>query len=805
MKISYKWLKEFVDVNAEPAEIDRVLTNLGIEIEKIIDCREKYAKFFVGIVTKCEEVEGSDHLHYCEVSTGEELSKVICGAPNVALGQKIVLGKSGAVVPVNGMVLEKRKIRGVESNGMICSKYELGIEEDHSGIWVLPEDAQIGTAISDYLNEDDVIFEISITPNRGDCLSHLGIARELAAYYQIPVNMPALNLKENSEDINEFVQVEIIDPEKNPRYIARLVKNVKIGESPDWLKKRLMDCGLRPINNVVDVTNLVLMEVNQPLHAFDYNKLAGHKIIVRTALDGEKFTTLDSKERILDSKMLMICDAEKPVAVAGVMGGENSEITDQTTNVLIEAAFFNPSSVRRTAKTLGIQSDSSYRFERGVDIEKVTYAASRAAQLIAELSGGEVVSGMVDTYPQKLEIKKINIGLIKLNRVIGLALTASEVEALLKRLYFDIESIDDKSLVVVPPSFRTDITSEIDVIEEVAILYGYDNIPPQFISQIDSNAIPMPENLRSPKLRKKIKNFFVNRGFNEILTQNMIEPAIATKFTDNLVEIANPLGEELSIMRPNILPSFLKSISYNLRVGNHSLKFFEIGKVFNVTDDNSDFIQGIREEDNLMIALSGNTSSKQWGVSEKSFDFYDIKGIISELFDFLKIRKYKFTSIEDDITGFSPNRMSISINKMNFGYFGEVNKDFLKNYDIEKPVFVCILNLSKLYKLEIPDPKYSKISPYPPALRDIAFVVQNNVSGGEILSEIKNTAGNYLQDLNLFDIYEGKQLGEGNKSLAYNLVFSSESKTLTDEEIEPIMQKITERIEKKFSAVIRKF
>lgn len=805
MRISYNWLKEFVNINVEAAEIDRVLTNLGIEVEKIYNNREKFEKFYVGLVEKCESVENSDHLSYCEVTTGNNLYKVICGAPNVSVGQKVVLGTAGAVVPANGIKLEKRKIRGYESNGMICSKFELEIEEDHSGIWVLPDNATLGQPLADYLNEDDIIFEISITPNRGDCLSHLGIARELAAYFNIPVKMPQINISESNENISDNIKVEIKDLIKNPRYVARLIKNVNIKESPEWLKKRLISVGLRPINNVVDVTNLVLMEVNQPLHSFDFDKISGKKIVIRTAREGEKFTTLDSKERILDSEMLMICDSEKPVAIAGVMGGENSEITNQTSNVLIEAASFNPSSVRRTSKKLAIQSESSYRFERGVDFDKIIYAANRAASLIAELSGGQVVKGIVDEYPVNLFKPEINLKLSNVNKVIGISLNLNEVKSLLTRLNFDINKDTSESLIVVPPSYRNDIELEIDVIEEIARLYGYENIEPLFVSQIDSNSSTIPEKLAIPNLRKKIKNFYVNRGYNEILTQNMIEPNVASKFTEKFVEIANPLGEELSIMRPNILPSLLKSISNNVRVGNHSLKLFEIGKEFNISDEKNLFIDGVKESEKLLLGIYGYSELKQWSIPERNYDFYDIKGSVIELLDFLKMKKYKFEKLSDNIPGFSANKLSISINQNQIGIFGEINKELLKIYDIEKPVFTAIIDLEKIYQLQIPEPKFTKISPFPPALRDIAFVVDESTPAGDILAEIKSNAGNYLKELSLFDIYQGKQLGEMKKSLAFNLIFSAENKTLTDEEIDPIMKKVIEKIETKFSAIVRKF
>jgi phenylalanyl-tRNA synthetase beta chain len=804
MKISLKWLKEFVDIDVSPLEIDKVLTDLGIEVEKIIYNREKYNNFFIGEVLKSEFVEGSDHLHYCEVTTGKEQHKVICGAPNVAVGQKVIIGIAGAIVPVNGLKLEKRKIKGYESNGMICSPYELEISEDHSGILVLPNDAKIGMPLYEYLDEDDVIFEISITPNRGDCLSHLGIAREIAAFYKKEITFPAVHPTNSSDDVFKYANVIIESKELNPRYTAKVVKNVTVKESPDWLKKKLNSVGLRPINNIVDVTNLILMEINQPLHAFDLDRIANHTIIIRHPQEGEKFITLDSKERILDSEMLMICDNNSPIAIAGVMGGENTEISEGTKNVLIESAYFNPSSIRRTAKKLGIQSEAAYRFERGVDYDMIDYAANRAAELIAELSGGEIVSGIIDVKAKIVEKNSINLNIAKSNKIIGYYIPKVQVIDLLHRLNFKITEIDEDNLIVVPPSYRNDIEIEIDVIEEIARLYGYDNIEPQYVSQIDLNSKGIPVELSLPKNRNIIRNFFANRGFNEILTQNMIEPKIAMQFDNNLIEIANPLGEELSIMRPSMLPSVLKSISNNIRVGNSSIKFFEIGKIFLPSENQKNFIKGISEEENLIVALYGENTNKQWGITNRNFDFFDIKGIATELFEFLKVNKFKFISNDEPIKGYSPNSLSVSVNKQHIGVIGEVAKDLLKQYDIEKKVYVFELQLNKFYDLKFEEAKYQKISPFPPILRDLAFIVDKNIPAGQIFSEINSLGGNYLKELNLFDLYEGKSIPEGQKSIAFNLVFSSDTKTLTDAEIEPLMLKIIAKIETKFQATLRK-
>lgn len=804
MKISLKWLKEFIDLDVTPDEIDKVLTDLGIEVEKIIYNKEKYNNFYVGLVTKSEEVADSDHLHYCEVSTGNNNYKVICGAPNVAVGQKVVLGTVGAIVPANGLKLEKRKIRGLESTGMICSKYELEIDEDHSGIWVLPDDAKEGTPLFEYLQEDDVIFEISVTPNRGDCLSHLGIARELAAFYRKDLKLPNVHLITSNNSIHDFAKVEIVATEKNPRYIAKMIQNVEIKESPEWLKKKLISVDIRPINNVVDVTNLILMEFNQPLHAFDFDKIEGGKIIIKTANEEEKFTTLDSKERILDAEMLMICDAKKSIAIAGVMGGENSEITNSTKNVLLEAAYFQPSSIRRTAKKLGIQSEASYRFERGVDIDNLEFVANRAAQLIAELSGGTVLNGTIDIYPNKITKNEITLRFQKCKQIIGYTISNDEILDLLKRLNFKITKHDENSIKVIPPSYRNDIQLEIDVIEEIARLFGYDNIKPQYFTQINFNTDGIPENLAVPKLRNSIRSFLANRGFNEILTQNMIEPTAVKFFTEEYVEISNPLGEELSIMRPSMIPSVLKSISNNIRVGNNSLKFFEIGKVFIPTDDTNTFVNGVREAERLIVAFYGTANSKQWGIGERNFDFYDAKGLVNELMDFLKIKKFKTVVSTEQIPGFSANSLIIQVNKKNIGVVGEISKELIKYYDIENSIYLIQIDLDVLYKIETPAPKYQKISPYPPILRDLAFLVDKEIPAGNLQQEIANIGSNYLKELNLFDLYEGKQIPENKKSIAFNLVFSSETKTLTDQEIEPIINKIIQSLETKFGAIIRK-
>jgi phenylalanyl-tRNA synthetase beta chain len=803
MYLSYSWLKEFVDFDLAPQELDSILTMLGIEVESIEFQREKYNNFFTAEVIKKEKHPNADKLSVCNLSINDRELQVICGAPNVEAGQKVILGISGAVVPNGGFTLEKRKIRGIESNGMICSQVELGIGEDSSGIHVLPADTPVGIPLADYLGLNDIIFEISVTPNKSDCLSHLGIARELSAYLRKPINYNTPELIEGFEKIEDIAGVTIEDAEKCPRYTARVIYDCKITESPDWLKRIIKNAGLRSINTAVDVTNLVLMESGQPLHAFDLDMLANKKIIVKTVNDGTKFTSLDGKERILDSEMLMICDAEKPIAIGGVMGGENSEISANTKNILLESAYFNPISVRKTSKKLSLQSDSSYRFERGVDISHVPIALDRAAQLIAQLSGGNIAAGRIDVYPNVIEQKVITLRYHRVNKIIGIDFTKEQIVEMLQALHFTIMEMNEEHVIVKVPYFRVDADFEVDLIEEIARLYNYDNITPYYSSEINFQQVDVAKHLSVPSLRNKIRNWFVSNGFNEILTQNQIDPRSAKFYTDEPVEIANPLGEELSIMRPGFTPSFLKVINRNHRNGNHDLKIFEIGKIFRKENIEGQFIDGISETEHLAVALTGSSFGSQWGMPVKDCDFYDIKGIAESLFKYLRINDYKFNEFDGSEPLFSKNTLIPEIFGKSIGYVGEIKKDALKYYDIEKNVFMIVINLKNLYDIYQISLKYSPISQYPKVTRDLAFVFPQSQRAGEVLELIQNKGIEFLKSVNLFDIYEGKNIGEGKKSLAFSLEFSSMDRTLTDEDTDPVIKNIIKDVELTFNAQLR--
>ncbi len=806
MQISYKWLKELVDFQYSPEELDHILTMLGIEVEGITDNRKKYENFYTAKVLKKGKHPDADKLSVCSVQWGSTINNVVCGAPNVAEGQTVVLGVNGAVVPNGGFTIENRTLRGVTSEGMICSRKELDLGEDHSGIWVLPEDVPDGLPLATYLKLDDAVMEISVTPNRADCLSHLGLAREIASRSGSVARKPSFELRENGPDINTVAQVVVEDPENCPRYCARVVRGVKNMESPQWLKDRLIATGFRPLNLPADVTNLVLIECGQPLHAFDLDQLAQSKIVVKTAGDKDKFITLDDKERELDDKMLMICDAEKYVAVGGVMGGANSEITSGTQNILIESAFFKPQSVRRTAKKLGLMSESSYRFERGTDIDNLPWALDRAASLMAELGGGEVAKGMIDVYPQKQEKNTIRVNAEKANRIIGSNIPMAEMISMLKSILFDIVEEGDGYFVVEPPSFRVDQELEIDVIEEIVRLYNYDNLEPDYTSNIDFSGTGVHEDLSVPPLKHTIRDYFVNRGFREILTQNMLDPGSAAMFTDNPVYIANPLGEELSIMRPSMIPSVLMTVERNLRFGNSSMALFEIGKVFGrIPSGEKSFIPGFKEEELLVVTACGRQFPQQWDIPDKAVDYYTIKGIFEDFCKFLKCDFLKLKPVNGNHPAFSKNTLAIVYKKDVIGYIGGIDPKALKQFSIESPVYMMELKLQELYSYPWANPRYKPVAPFPGSSRDLAFLLDTAVEAEVVRKAIAAAGGELLRKVDVFDVYTGKNIPEGKKSIAYKLIYSSDEKTLTDQEIEESVRKIVNSIETGFNAELRKF
>lgn len=805
MRISYNFLKEFVDLDITPNDVAKTLTSLGFEVEEIFDFGQKYQNIVIGEVLVCDKI--SDKLTFCKVSDGKNIHEVVCGAPNVAHGQKVVLALPGAIIPKNNVVIKPTTIRGYNSNGMICSEDELEIGDCNTEILVMNQDAPIGKNFGEYFGLNDVVFEIAVTPNRGDCLSHLGIARELSAYFNLPLKIPYWEAKESSTDkIEDLVSIEILDANKCPRYSARIVRNITVSESPNWLKSRLILLGLRPINAIVDVTNYVMMELGQPLHAFDYDKLAGKKIIVRTAVDGEKFVTLDGKERTLDSTMLMICDAEKPVAIGGVMGGENSEITPATRNVLLESAYFNPVSIRRTSKKLGLTSDSSYRFERGVDYNNIVFALNRAANLIAMLGNGELVAGYIDIYPAKIFRKFVSFRFDRARKIIGSDIPNERMEKILTNLGFKVEKRSNERILFEVPSYRFDVEQEIDLIEDIARFYGYDNIPQDRSFTISYSGYEGKTLLDVPELRQKIKDYFVARGFTEILTQNLYSPKKTLYFcNEEMIEIENPLGEEYSIVRPSIFPLILEVAKYNINVGKKDIRFFEIGKEFKKNVNSQKFIEGIEEREVLAIAISGQKYPLQWGFENRKVDFYDLKGIVEHFFASFKIDNFEIVGTTDKNEIFTSEYSIIKINGRTCGEFGLISSRIKKLFDLEEDIYLFSLDLEPIYTRQKSVEKYEKISPFPVIRRDLAFVVADDVLSFDMLKVIWENGGEFLRDVQIFDVYKGKNIGEGRKNLAFALFFNSHERTLTDEEVQEAINRIVDCVTSQFKAEIRIF
>ncbi|MCL2040152.1 MAG: phenylalanine--tRNA ligase subunit beta [Bacteroidetes bacterium] len=604
------------------------------------------------------------------------------------------------------------------------------------------------------------------------------------------------------------ISVKINNPELCPRYTARVIENVKMQSSPMWLQNTLNNIGLRPKNIVVDVTNYVLMDIGQPLHAFDYDTIEKHKIEVKNGFN-QKFITLDDKERQLTEDMLMICDAEKPIAIAGVMGGKNSEITDNSANIVIESAYFNASSIRKTSKTLGVVSDASYRFERGTDVDICMYALDLATEMIMELAGGKVYNDIIDIYPSPIIPKAIEFRFEKARQIIGADIPNAIMTSIFKYLGFDTKtSVKSKSIIVTIPNRRVDIFAEIDLIEEVARIINYDNITPNYASIVNFKDDDLPSYLKPLPLRNKIRNYLVHNGYTELLTQNIIDPASAALTHNKYICIENPLGSEMSVMRPSMLPSVLKAVSHNLRQGNHNLKLFETSKVFLPQNNISNsFIEGIDEREQLVIAFTGNTNPRQWGIPDKSIDFFDVKGNIAELLDFMRIPKRKTNPITintEHLNIFDANSTEIFTNKTSIGFMGQIKKNVLEKYEIDAPLYVAMLDLTTISEVPIPTSNYAPVSQYPAIKRDLVFIVSENITSKEIRKTIIDKGSNILKSVCVFDIYRGKNIEKDKYSIGFELTFNSNEKTLTDTEVENDITKIIQSVEKNFNAELRR-
>ncbi|HPI38192.1 MAG TPA: phenylalanine--tRNA ligase subunit beta [Ignavibacteriaceae bacterium] len=798
MKISLNWLKNYIDLSGIPIdEIESALTMVGLEVENVENQEKMFNNFVIGYVKEKNKHPKADKLTVCIVSTGDEEHTVVCGAPNVDAGQKIVLALPGAIVPQNGIVISKAKIRGVESNGMICSEAELGIGNDHSGILVLDSSLKEGMTLSEAMQLNDVIFEIGITPNRPDALSHIGVARDLAALYNRKMNLPETKQSHSEKNVSEFASVEVEDAINCPRYSAKVVLNVEIKDSPLWLQQRIKSIGLRPINNVVDVTNFILYELGQPLHAFDLDRLSGKKIVVKKAGAVSDFVTLDSKQRKLTPETLLICDAKNPVAIAGVMGGENSEVTTATQNVLIESAYFNPSSVRKTSKTLGLSTDSSYRFERGCNPHITPLAAERAAQLIAEMSGGEIVEGLIDVYPAKILPKEISLRKQQVERILGYPIPDKKIRNIFIGLGFEILSEDKDCMFISVPPFRPDIEREIDLIEEIARINGYDNIPT--ISRI---GITLQEKIDETSFTSELKEILSGLGFNEMYSTTL-QGEKSANLTGNAIKLLNPSSIEMSFLRTSLIPGGIETVKKNLNVKEKNIMLFEIGKVFQKVNEKIESFDDFIEQERLLVLLAGNANEKKWYASERNFDFFDLKGYVFALFKKKNLDNfipYSYNNVGKNLFDFCfeqkyENRV--------IGYGGRISKEVLKGYDIDKDVYCYELIIDEFKKLSGNPQKFKELLRYPKIQRDFAFVFDKKIEFTEIESFIRKNSSGLLKELSLFDVFESESLGSDKRSLAFSLAYYDYERTLTEEEVEKEFYNLIEKIKIEYKAVLR--
>jgi len=799
LKVSLNWLKSLTDIKDIPAdEIIQKLTLAGLEVEDYVNENEKYKDFIVGFVKEKAKHPKADKLSLCTVFDGKSDLQVICGAPNVEVGQKVVFAPIGTTIPKGNFKISKAKIRGIESFGMICSEDELGLSDDHSGIIILPEDKAAGQPVTEALGLNDVILEIAITPNRPDALSHIGVARDLAAIFSRAFSIPEISLTESEKKCGDYASVEVPDNINCPRYSAKVLLNVKVKESPVWLKEAVRKLGMRPINNIVDATNYVMFETGQPLHAFDLDTLAGKKIIVRSTSEKSKFITLDSKERELPPGTLLICDAEKPVAIAGVMGGENSGIIESTKNILIESAYFNPSSIRRTSKYLGLSTDASFRFERGTDPDNTVYAAERAAEIINKISGGEVLKGIIDIYPEKIIQKEIVLRYSRIKRILGYSIAREKVREIITALGMKILSESGEDIAVSIPLSRPDIEREIDLIEEVARIDGYDNIP-----DINKVTITLGEKADESSFTGKVREIAAGLGCFEMIN-NPLQGEKYAKMTSEPVNLVNPLSSDLAYLRTSLMPGALSVVRKNIFSGEKNLKLFEIGNVFikNSSSEINSF-SDFEEKQQLLFLLTGKMNEKSWNREEKSYDFYALKGLVNSFLSKISLDNVlndSYYHIENRI--FDLNFAKI-LNGNEIGAGGKVKKDVLKEFDIDQDVYIFNFSLGLLNNIKALPKKYTEPLRYPKIIKDFAFIFDSSITYEEVSSFIIKSGSGLLKSVNIFDIFVSESIGGNKKSMAFTLEFYDYSRTLTEDEVEKEFNSLISFVTKRFDAKLR--
>ena len=820
MNISYNWLKEYLDFDLQPDEVAAALTSIGLEtggVEEVQTIKGGLEGLVIGEVLTCEDHPNSDHLHITTVNVGGEAPlQIVCGAPNVAAGQKVVVAVNGTKLYDGDQcfTIKKSKIRGVESNGMICAEDEIGIGTDHSGIIVLPSDAIVGTLAKDYYNvKSDYVLEVDITPNRVDATSHYGVARDLAAYLKQAGKPAALRLPSveafKIDDETPAIEVVVENEEACLRYSGVTIKGVTVKESPEWLQNRLRVIGLRPINNVVDVTNFILHELGQPLHSFDAAKIKGNKVVVKAVEAGTKFVTLDGVERTLTDRDLMICNTEEPMCIGGVFGGLDSGVTEQTTDVFLESACFHPTWIRKTARRFGLNTDASFRFERGLDPNNTIYVLKRAALLIQELAGGKITGAIQDVYPKVVEPYRVEVSYAKINSLIGKEIPVETVKSIVDSLEMKIESETAEGLCLRVPVYRIDVQRDVDVIEDILRIYGYNNV--EFNEEVKACLSYQTPTDHSYKMQNLISEQLCGCGFNEIMNNSLTRSAYYSDLTvypeKNCVRLMNPLSADLNVMRQTLLFGGLESAEHNMKRRRGNIRFYEFGNCYQYDETKKkegETLAGFSEDYRLGIWLAGNRVENSWAHPNEKTTVYELKAYVENVLSRLGLNlgKLVFGVLTDDI--YSAGLSITTQSGRRLGSLGIVSKKILKAMDIDVEVYFAELSWTALMK-ETKKNKvtYTEISKFPAVKRDLALLLDKSVAFADIEKIAGESERKLLKSVTLFDVYEGKNLPAGKKSYAVSFYLQDDNKTLNDKQIDAIMKKIQTNLEQKLGAQLR--
>jgi phenylalanyl-tRNA synthetase beta chain len=800
MIVTYNWLKEFVDFDFTAQDLCDRLTMAGLEVDAMVEIGGGLDSVIVARLDAVERHPDADRLTVCQVNNGTEVVQVVCGATNHKTGDLIAFAQPGSVLP-GDFKIKKSKIRGQASAGMLCSEKELGLASESDGIMILPEGLTLGQPVFDALNLKDYQIEIGLTPNRPDCLSVIGVAREVAAMSGQPLRLPQYDVVESDLSINDKTSITIEDYDRCPRYAARMIAGVTVGPSPDWLVRRIEAVGMRSINNIVDITNYVMMELGHPLHAFDFANLDQGRIVVKPATAGDKFVTLDSQEHELTDEDLMICDGSKPVALAGVMGGLNSEVIDTTSTILLEAAYFNPTSIRRTSKRFGLHTEASHRFERGADIDIVLTVLDRAASLMAELAGGQVVKGVIDNYPEKLQTPVLTLGVAKTCKMLDIAVDAEQICAMLNAIGLTTTIENDQTLRVTVPSFRPDIERDVDLIEEVARLYGYDRIPVTMpTGEVEAKLPP-----KKQRIQIQLRHLMRTAGFSEAISYSFIAKESLTKIflTDddprmNVVSILNPLSEDQAVMRTTHVPSMLEAVARNINYRTLDLRLFELRPVFTIAQDGA-----IVEKMTLTAVITGRREPEGWCQNSEPVDFFDLKGIVENIFSSLGIEDIIYSSGETEPYLHPGKSCQLLSKKNSLGYLGELHPQVLNNFDIQQPVYMVELDLGSLIEFSRINHQFCPLSKFPDVSRDSALLLDEAVNAADVIEIVKRSKSKLIDDITLFDLYTGSGIPEGKKSLALRIRYRDQAKTLTEDEVNKAHRKVINSLCHQLGAEIR--